>query len=368
MRIAFYTDAVERGGAEISLRTLLAALDSGLEATVVGVEEDVVEWIASARPGTDTLVLPPVRNKRHFRPILSHVRAIRALDPDVFHANLRHPWSCQYGLTAALLTRGTKVVAVEHALIPANHPWQSALKRITSRRLSAHVTVGHRAAVALMTLIGLPSGSMRVIYTGAQLPEVKPAARPPGELVVGCLGRFSPEKGLDVLLRALPSLPGVTAVLVGDGPERQPLEQLAIELGVADRVVLPGWQDQPAGSVRSFDLLVSPSHSEALPLAVLEGMLAGLPVVATNVGSVSEAVIEDETGLLVEADDVAALVSAIARLKDDPELRRRMGERGRELARTQFTPEAMAQAFEALYDEVRADPAAGSAPAQATSA
>jgi glycosyltransferase involved in cell wall biosynthesis len=369
MRLAVYTDAIERGGAEISLRTLLAALDPSFDVTVLGVTGDVVHWIAAARPETGTVVLPPVRNKRHLLPIVSHLRAIRRLRPDVFHANLRHPWSCQYGLAAALLARGTKVVAVEHALIPPHRPLQRTLKRLTSRRLAAHVTVGRRAAHAFEELIGLPSGSMRVIYTGVHLAEAEPSPSVASEgLVVGCLGRFSPEKGLDVLLRALVSLDGVTAVFVGDGPERARLEQLARELGVADRVALPGWQDEPASYVRSFDVLVSPSHSEALPLALLEGMLAGLPVVATNVGSVSEAVVEGETGLLVEPDDAAALAAAIRKLQGDRALALRMGERGRELVRSRFTPEAMAQAFEALYAEILAGDAAGSEPAQASPA
>ena len=369
MRLAVYTDATERGGAEISLRTLLGALDADFEVTVLGVDEDVVAWIASVRPGSATLVLPSVRNKWNLGPILDHVRKVRKLRPDVFHANLRHPWSCQYGLAAALVTRGTKVVAVEHALVPAHRRRQQRFKRLTSRRLAAHVSVGHRAAEGIAAAIGVPSASLRVIYTGVELPDAEPAPRPAGELVIGCLGRFSPEKGLDVLLRALPELKGVTAVLVGDGPDRAQLEQLARELDVADRVVLPGWQDQPAAHLRSFDVLVSPSRSEALPLAILEAMLAGLPVVATDVGSVSEAVVPGKTGLLVRPDDAAALAGAIRTLRDDPDARRRLGERGGEVARERFTPEAMARAFEALYREILADRAAGSEePAAATPA
>jgi glycosyltransferase involved in cell wall biosynthesis len=334
---------------------------------VLGTNGEVVEWIASARPGSATQVLPAVRSKWDLRPILVHVRAVRRLRPDVFHANLRHPWSCQYGLVAALLTRGTKVVAVEHALVEASAGRQRRLKQLTSRRLAAHVAVGHRAAEALAALIGIPVASVRVIHTGVELPDAEPAPRPPGGLVVGSVGRFSPEKGLEVLLRALPELDGVTAVLVGDGPERGRLEELAAELDVAGRVLLPGWQDEPAARLRSLDALVSPSHSEALPLAIVEAMLAGLPVVATDVGSVSEAVAHGETGLLVPANDPGALAAAIRTLRDDPDARRRLGERGREVAAQRFTPEAMAGAFEALYRELRTGGVRGSEPAQATS-
>jgi glycosyltransferase involved in cell wall biosynthesis len=334
----------------------------------LGTDQDVVEWVASARPRSVAHVLPAVRNKWDLRPILSHFRALRRLRPEVFHANLRHPWSCQYGLAAALLTRGTKVVAVEHALVGASAGRQRRFKQVTSRRLAAHVAVGQRAAEALAGLIGIPVASIRVIHTGVELPDAEPAPRPAGGgLVVGSVGRFSPEKGLEVLLEALPELESVTAVLVGDGPERARLEELAAGLGVADRVVLPGWQDEPAAQLRSFDVLVSPSHSEALPLAIVEAMLAGLPVVATDVGSVSEAVADGETGLLVPAGDPAALAAAIRTLRDDPEARRRLGERGREVASQRFTPEAMARAFEALYREILAGGVPGSEPAQATS-
>jgi glycosyltransferase involved in cell wall biosynthesis len=368
VRIAVYTDAVDRGGAEVSLRTLLAALDPRLEVTAVGVDAGVLRWIAEARPGMETFVLPAVRDKRHLRPILSHLHEIRRLRPDVFHANLRHPWSCQYGLAAAILTPGTRAVAVEHALIPASGPLQRRLRRLTTRRLAAHVTVGRRAAQAFEELLGLRKDSMRVIYTGVRLADAAPAARPPGGLVIGYLGRFSPEKALDVLLEALARLDDVTAVLVGDGPERARLERQAAELGIADRIVLPGWQEDSTSYLRSFDVLVSPSRSETGPLAVLEAMLAAVPVVATNVGIASEALVDGETGLLVEPDDPDALAAAIRTAQADPELRRRLAEEGREVAARSFTPEAMAEAFEKLYAELVAGPEGASEQAEATPA
>src|SRR5207244_1930676 len=104
-----------------------------------------------------------------------------------------------------------------------------------------------------------------------------------GPLRIGCLARLSPEKGLDTLIEALDLLRGVELILVGDGPERRSLEQLARELGVADRVTFSGWRDDARSALSQLDVVVLPSRSEGLPLVIIEAMLAELPVVATNV-------------------------------------------------------------------------------------
>jgi glycosyltransferase involved in cell wall biosynthesis len=127
-------------------------------------------------------------------------------------------------------------------------------------------------------------------------------------------------------------------------------------LDVADRVDLPGWADDPSSVLPGFDVFCLPSRSEGFPLSIVEAMLAELPVVATRVGSVGELVADDRTGLLVERDDVDGLVAALARLRDDGRLRARFGAAGRERARTSYTVEHMARAYEELWTAVRAAP------------
>src|SRR5205823_4013374 len=117
--------------------------------------------------------------------------------------------------------------------------------------------------------------------------------------VIGAIGRLAPEKGYDLAIHALRDLPEATLVLVGDGSERERLEAIARELGVAERVQFTGWSDEPRRYLPGFDAFVLPSRQEGFPLAVVEAMLAGLPVVAADVGSVSEAVVDEETGYLV---------------------------------------------------------------------
>jgi len=130
------------------------------------------------------------------------------------------------------------------------------------------------------------------------------------------------------------------------------LVDLADTLELGGRVHFLGWSAEPRRHFSTFDLCAVPSRIEAFPLVVVEAMLAGLPVVASEVGSVADAVVDGETGLLVPPDDPDALAAALRALLDDPERMKLMGLRGRERARQRFTAEAMAARFESLYAEL----------------
>jgi glycosyltransferase involved in cell wall biosynthesis len=181
---------------------------------------------------------------------------------------------------------------------------------------------------------------------------------------VGSLGRLAPQKGYDVLVRALAELPDVNAVIVGDGEERKRLHALATELGVSERLHILGWESDPRNYLTSFDLFVLPSRYEGFPLSIVEAMQAGLPVVASDVGSVAEALDGERAGLLVAPDDVGALVRAIAGLLADEERRARLGAHAREVALARYTSRAMADGFMRLYERgARARRRRGAAPA-----
>src|SRR6266852_6782237 len=127
------------------------------------------------------------------------------------------------------------------------------------------------------------------------------------------VGRLSKEKAQIVLLRAFKNLSethgeiNARLVIVGDGPEREPLEAAAASLGLSDRVVFTGQVNNVQVYFAAADVLVNPSHSEGSPYVLLEAMAAGLPIVATAVGGVPEMVENNETALLVPASDPCAL-------------------------------------------------------------
>jgi glycosyltransferase involved in cell wall biosynthesis len=214
--------------------------------------------------------------------------------------------------------------------------------------LVAHVAVGRATADDLQRYFGIPRTSITVIHNGVPDDDVEPESFP-SRPVVGCAARFEDQKRLDLLLRAVATLPAVHVVLVGDGSERPALEALATSLGMRDRVSITGWQPDARPYIAGFDVFVLPSRDEAFPLTVVEAMLSSTPVVATDVGSVREAVIDGETGLLVPSGDPAALAAAIGRLLDEPGLGARLATNAHALATEEFTATSMAAAYDRLW-------------------
>jgi glycosyltransferase involved in cell wall biosynthesis len=198
-------------------------------------------------------------------------------------------------------------------------------------------------------MVGLDRNSVRTVHNGVpeQVDTPGPALR--DGPVIGSLGRLDEQKGFDVLIRALAELPTARAVIVGEGPERGALEALAREVGVAERLELVGWRDDARAWLGSFDVFVLPSRLEGFPLAVVEAMLAGTPVVATDVASVSEAVLHGRTGLLVRPDDPAALAAAIGELLGDHDRGRALAGAARERAHERFTSAQMVRSYMGIY-------------------
>lgn len=352
MRLVAYTDNVELGGADLSMAHLLARLDAAVDVTVLGVAPSIVERVAAARPTAATRVVPRPSSGHDWPSLKAHRVALRELAPDIVHANLSSPWSCQYGIAAAALARNVHVVAVYQLVVPPISARQRRAKRLTSRGVDRHVGVGERTSRDVEAVVGLPYGSVVTIHNGVPDEPDRPLPFPrPGPLI-GAIGRLEHQKGLDVLIRALAGIEEATLVLVGDGSERRALEDLAIDVGVADRVIWTGWSEEARRYIASFDVVALPSRSEGFPLAVLEALLARAAVVVSDVGSVAEAVHDGETGVLVPPDDVGALVHALRQLLADPELRERLGEQGRRLVLENFTADHMTRAFESLYDKL----------------
>jgi glycosyltransferase involved in cell wall biosynthesis len=352
MRLVAYTDNVELGGADLSMAHLLTLLDPAIEVTVVGVAPGIVERIAALRPGTRTRVVPGPRNDHDWRSLKAHTAAIRDVAADIVHANLASPWSCQYCIAAATIARRPRVVAVYQLAVPPISRRQRLAKRLTARGVDRHVGVGERTSREVEALVRLPHGSVLTIHNGVPDESYEPLPPPTPGPVVGAVGRLEHQKGFDTLIRALSLVEGAALVLVGDGNERAALEHLARKVGVADRVLWAGWSDDPRRYLATFDVFALPSRFEGFPLAVLEALLARSAVIAADVGSVSEVVLDGKTGLLVPPEDPIALAGAIGRLLADAGRRRRLGEQGRQLVLERFTATHMTRAFESLYAEL----------------
>jgi len=349
IRLTVYSEGTSVGGAEIVLGHLLSELDPRIVVSVLGVRTAVVEAVAARRPGAQTMIVPDAENKANLPAIGAHVRAVRALRPDILHVNLHSPWEGQYGILAGLLN-GCHVVAVEHSPFGSRSRLQRLLRRALCSRLAAHVAVGERAATRIEHLIGLAPGSIETIDNGVPDIPLTPIPRAARGPVIGALARFAPAKGLDLLVRAFASLPEeVHCVLVGDGPERASLESLAGELGVSDRMIVTGWVERPRDYLPGFDVVAMPSRFEAFGLVAIEAGLAQRPVVATAVDGIPDAVVDGTTGVLVPPEDPVALAEAISALLRDPSKRTEMGRRARARALDRFGVARMARSYEELY-------------------
>ena len=189
-------------------------------------------------------------------------------------------------------------------------------------------------------------------------------------LVVGNVGRLSPEKGLVELIEAVaqlqrppalgqpeapaarPEFRPVHLVLVGDGPQRQELEHLARQYGLADRVHFAGYQADPRPWYEAMDVFVSNSLREGLPNVLLEAMALGVPVLATRIAGVSRLVEPGVNGLLVEPGDQARLTAALTRMLADAELRRQLAEAGRKTVESRYSFPARMAKVAAVYEEL----------------
>jgi glycosyltransferase involved in cell wall biosynthesis len=175
------------------------------------------------------------------------------------------------------------------------------------------------------------------------------------ERVILAVGRLSREKGHSDLfealgrLRASPDGTNVRLVLVGDGPEREPLQRIAVTHGIGDSIVFAGHVSDVRPFYAIADVLALPSHSEGSPNVLLEAMAGGLPIVATAVGGVPEIVDHERTALLVPARDPAAMARAIERMLQDRELAARIATSASEVVMERFTPEAYAESIVAIY-------------------
>jgi glycosyltransferase involved in cell wall biosynthesis len=179
---------------------------------------------------------------------------------------------------------------------------------------------------------------------------------PPDRFLIGAVGRLSPEKGFDILIRAVAAMQAAGRdaglVLVGDGEEEPRLRALIAELGAADRIRLLGYRLDVRDLYQAMDVFALSSYREGLPNVLLEAMALEVPVIATRVAGIPRLIQDGENGLLVEPGAADALADGILRLHRDAALRARLGQAGRATIEARYSfRERMARIAE-LYDTV----------------
>jgi glycosyltransferase involved in cell wall biosynthesis len=357
MKILYVITRSERGGGQVHVADLLAGLRSRHElglvtgetgfltdrAAALGIPTHVVRWLRQ-----------PIAPLHDVASVAALCRLIRRIRPDVIHAH-----TSKAGMVARLAGTVMHVPVVFTA-----HTWSftegpSGLRRRVCipvericGRLSARVITVSEANRDLAADLGVVANDrMTTIWNG--VPDVtfraSPAGGPPVRVLM--VARFADQKDQALLVKAATQFHSqpVEFVFVGDGPQEQPVRRLACQLGLSERVIFCGDRGDVAELLSGAHIFVLSTKWEGLPLSIIEAMRAGLPVIASGVGGVTELVEHRRTGLIVPRGDENSLAAALEILISDPSLRASMGERGRKRYEDCFSYARMLSRTEQVY-------------------
>jgi glycosyltransferase involved in cell wall biosynthesis len=360
MRVLFWSELFWPyiGGAEVFSSKLLVALrERGHEVIVVTRQdspdlppEDQYQGIpiyrfpfltAFASHSVDQLIAARqglVKLKRDFAPDLVHVHGF---GPSVvFHID-----------TAQAHPSPLLVTLIEE------RPHREGSELLGRMLRAADWVTGKSGAVLAQARRFTPEITPRssVIHNGLSVPALLPKPLPTDAPLLLCLGRLAVQKGFDVAITALASIanrfPNARLIVAGDGPERPNLERQVAERGLADIVDFVGWvsPDKVLALINTSTIVLMPSRWEGLPSVVLQAAMMARAVIATRVSGLSEVVVHEETGLLVESEDCHALAEAIAILLNQPETAARMGQAARCRVQERFSWEQCVTAYDSLW-------------------
>lgn len=365
LRVVTMIDRLAPSGAEIFASRVAAELDPASFDRIVCVTRPSPAELVRGLEEQGVRVLQLGRRSKldlwRWWPLLALLRRERI--------HILHSHKFGSNVWAALMARVARVpVFVAH-----EHTWSYEgqwLRRFLDRRLVSRaadvvLTVSEADRRRMIEIEGVDARKVSYLPSGVgpHAPTGRRRVREelgiaPDALVVGTVCGLRPQKALDVLIRAAGPLvreaPGARVLILGEGPMRGELEELIGELGLGAAVSLLGaWpHEEVADFVESLDVAVSSSHFEGMPLAVMEFMAAGKPVVATAVGGVPDLIEDGVHGLLVPPGRPEALADALASLLRDPERGRALGEAARERQRSSFDFTRMVRALEARYREL----------------
>jgi glycosyltransferase involved in cell wall biosynthesis len=365
LHVLTVVDQLLAGGAETVATRIALSLDPArFRSTICSTrrsDPEAVELVQQA--GADVLELGR-RSKLDGWRWLPLLRLLRSGTVDVVHA---HKFGSNLWLSRFWPLANVPV------LIAHEHSWayeKNSLRFVADRELVARaatrvIAVSPADRERMVEVEGI--APEKVVYIPNGVPDTPPGDAAAGRArmgiaadapVVGTVCRLRPEKGLDVAIRAMAELslrrPDLVFAVVGDGPERRPLERLAAQFGV--RAIFLGQlpNDEVPDLVAAMDVTLCSSQREGMPLAVLEWMAAGKAIVATRVGGIPAMLSDGEEALLVPPGDHAALAAAVAGLLDEPAERERLGAAAQRRQRREFRFDRTVATVEALYESLHA--------------
>lgn len=344
----------DAGGLEVRAAQLMEALGPGVRHTVVSMDgkRGCLERIA---PEVRLTMRAAPRAQSAVRTPGAMARAIFSEAPDLV---LTYNWGAIESVLGASLARAPAIIHHEDGFGPEETEGSLA-RRTMARRVLLPAARGLIVPSRTLEKVALqiwkqPRERVHYFPNGVDVERFRPEPRPAGgDVVIGHVGRFRPEKNQAALIRALAASPVLRArarlALVGDGALLEASRSLARDLGVIDRVEFLGSVTDTAAVYRTFDIYALPSLTEQMPLSVLEAMATGLPIVASAVGDVPEMVAPEGSSFIVPPRDEALLIRALETLTSAPDMRRRLGATNRARAESVYPLGACLARYVELY-------------------
>jgi len=362
LRIVHSESSCGWGGQEIRILTeSQGLLRRGHDVRIVCPREAPI-CEAAGRRGIPVEALPIQR--RNVRGLRAVRRWLKSNEFDVINTHSSTD-SWLFAVAARFFGPEAAIVRTRHISVTvARDPFT---RWLYTRGANMIVTTGERLRKALIDHNGFRGDRLLSVPTGIDtdhfVPGDKQHARrklglPADKTIVGVVATLRNGKGHGYLLDAIRRLgrDDVHVLIVGHGPMRPQIDDQIARLGLNDRVALPGNQEDVAPWLQAMDVFTLPSHAnEGVPQSIMQAMSCGLPVVATPVGSIEEAVAHNQTGLIVPAEDSHALAEALKTLIDHQPLCRRFGSEGRRVAVARFGLNRMLDCMEELFQRVVAD-------------
>ena len=364
MRVLHIISSGGMYGAEAVILNMSRALNEGTHQSMLGVFSNTLNpnhqlYERAIKDGIESHLIPC--NGQIDRTAMMRIRQLAALTcADVVHA---HGYKADIYVYFALRQSGIPFIATCHTWYDNDLPAfvYGVADRLVLRKYARVVAVSHEVQQRLLKA-GTRQCDIHLVRNGIDLRPFVSAVRSiqndstSGRTHrVGLVGRLAIEKGIDIFLRAaalvLVHFPESKFVVVGEGPDNDKLEALIDELKIRQSVSMLGRRDDMPAIYASLDVMVSSSRQEGLPMAILEGMASGLPLVATAVGEVSSVVIDDRTGVLVPAEDPDRLAAGILDLLRDAAKRTRFGIAAKQLIQKEYSAERMATDYLRVYAE-----------------
>jgi glycosyltransferase involved in cell wall biosynthesis len=371
-RVLHLVSTLERGGTEISMLRLIEAMGRATWSFRIAWLHGEADGVLLSEAGRITGHPPEclgLRGKVDPGALLRLLALLRRDRIDLVHTHM--DLADYYGAAAARLL-GLRLVSTRENAdeFRTRRTWKRPpflfLEHFAYAAADATVAVSENLVDFLERAEGLPRHKTVVIRNGidaaalVRVPSREEARRrfglPENATVLGSVGRLAAQKGQIDLIEALPAIaarhPEVRLLIAGEGPERPALEERIRHLGLEERAALLGHVEEVPAFLRALDVFVLPSLWEGLPLALLEAMAMGLPVVASRAIGIAEAIDHGACGLLVAPRDREAMAQAVVSVLDDPGRAARLGAAARRRVLERHTLEAVAGRMDALYRRI----------------